>query len=1014
MKDAFFVLIMFIGFSLAGQTPAYLHYNVEDGLPSNMVYCATQDKNGFMWFGTNNGLARFDGQRFKIYGKEDGLPDPEVLSLYEDSHGRLWISCFQKNPCYFKDGVFFTDGNDSLLAKMNIKDMEHRFLEWHDQSMWIFSRDNHFGKICVVTQTECNCHAFVVNRKGKKVEFILPPNLKEFTQELVDFLNSGYGNITHHKKYNFTKRKPSVYPSNIIFSLINDTLVNSFLYQANKIDKIKIQNLEIKEVTSKYFDIPVAANKIWYVDKGVIWLTYPQSNYGIYKINFELNTVERYLNGKQTSRVYKDNENNFWFLTLNEGAYFLPENQTMIYDKSNSPQFRSNDITAIALIDGHEKLIGNATGNIYKFRKGNWELHKYKSRFQESRIRQIMPYAADSWLAVTDNTLYGEAGNEILLINGINMLGNQEVNLISTPKYALVNDGKTYVGGMTGLSIWGDLQKVPKLFNYNERVSAVGIDSENTVWIGGNDGLLSQKDNFQILWGEKFKPLAGRIIDIKPAEKGHLWVVTAENDLVKAAVKNGMITGAEILNKSLSLPIRNIKSLHKSPDNTLWLATNTGVYGIDSLFNIRHFDTIDGLPSSDVNTVMVEQDTLWAATTSGLAKIQLNVQKSNGNFSSYISSIGYELNNKNQQFDLIYSKNKETIIPRSASMIDLQLSGLHFTSANHVTFEYIEEKKLLPIRWLTWDNLSANVSKLITQKNDTTLIKDGHMYFGANIPAGSFKASVTAIAKDGTRSLHSDTKTFVILPYWYETIWFSLFVFGMSAYILWLFIRQYTRAKRFQRAASELQLAAIKAQVNPHFVGNSINAIQQFFYPPDSIAASQYIATFTSLLRQTMHLSEVPFISYDKELSFITDYLKMVKLRFGERFEYQINEENKIPGDTLFPAMILQPILENATIHGFAPEGKSTLNINFELKGNKLACTITDNGIGIEKSKKFKKKQSRKRVSKGIQLLQEKINVMNKMYGLDLKIEYLDLSSLNKNVSGTRVHLSYSPDKITT
>src|SRR5262245_491950 len=96
------------------QEPAYLHYNVSDGLPSALVYCVTQDSKGFMWFGTDKGLARFDGTRFKVFGMKDGLPDNEVVNVFEDSQGRLWLSCFGKQPAYIKDGVIIDSKSDSL------------------------------------------------------------------------------------------------------------------------------------------------------------------------------------------------------------------------------------------------------------------------------------------------------------------------------------------------------------------------------------------------------------------------------------------------------------------------------------------------------------------------------------------------------------------------------------------------------------------------------------------------------------------------------------------------------------------------------------------------------------------------------------------------------------------------------------------------------------------------------------------------------------------------------------
>lgn len=84
-----FLLCVLVNFTLTAQSPSYAHYGVREGLPSNVVYCAVQDHRGFMWFGTDKGLVRFDGNRFQVFDIKDGLPDSEVIGLFEDSQRRL-------------------------------------------------------------------------------------------------------------------------------------------------------------------------------------------------------------------------------------------------------------------------------------------------------------------------------------------------------------------------------------------------------------------------------------------------------------------------------------------------------------------------------------------------------------------------------------------------------------------------------------------------------------------------------------------------------------------------------------------------------------------------------------------------------------------------------------------------------------------------------------------------------------------------------------------------------------
>ena len=109
---------MLLALHSSAQTPSYLHYDICDGLPSNLVYCAYQDKKGIMWFGTNNGLASFDGIRFHVYGTKDGLLDPEILGLWEDNKNRLWIANFWRPPSILFGGEIYTEATDTFLQKL--------------------------------------------------------------------------------------------------------------------------------------------------------------------------------------------------------------------------------------------------------------------------------------------------------------------------------------------------------------------------------------------------------------------------------------------------------------------------------------------------------------------------------------------------------------------------------------------------------------------------------------------------------------------------------------------------------------------------------------------------------------------------------------------------------------------------------------------------------------------------------------------------------------------------------
>jgi LytS/YehU family sensor histidine kinase len=250
-------------------------------------------------------------------------------------------------------------------------------------------------------------------------------------------------------------------------------------------------------------------------------------------------------------------------------------------------------------------------------------------------------------------------------------------------------------------------------------------------------------------------------------------------------------------------------------------------------------------------------------------------------------------------------------------------------------------------------------------------------------------------------------------PHWYETIWCWVGIWGFIALGIWRIYRNQIAFRDLNAAASDLQLQALQAQMNPHFVGNSINAIQQFFYPPNPEKASEYIALFTRLLRQTMVFSEQRFIKFQAEIQYDQDYLKMVQLRFGTRFQYLVTGAEGIPPETPFPSMILQPLLENATIHGLAEEGVSILKLDFSLNDKLLRISLCDNGPGIEETLRRKKDNPNpERQSKGTELLIKKIQTINRLYGITMKIDFQDLRATGNGSTGTCVVISFLPDEI--
>lgn len=217
---------------------------------------------------------------------------------------------------------------------------------------------------------------------------------------------------------------------------------------------------------------------------------------------------------------------------------------------------------------------------------------------------------------------------------------------------------------------------------------------------------------------------------------------------------------------------------------------------------------------------------------------------------------------------------------------------------------------------------------------------------------------------------------------------------------------QMNRIRKKSKQINELnasKLTAIQSQMNPHFIFNSLNSIQDLVLQGDVENSYTYIATFSSLVRKTLNYSEKDFIDFEEEIQLIEIYLSLEKLRFKKDLDYQINT-NKID-DILIPPLLIQPFIENALVHGLLhKEGFKKLTISFELNEN-LICTIEDNGIGREKARAIRARQRSEHVSFSGKAIQNRFDILSNIYERKFGYQYEDLVE-NGIATGTKVSLT--------
>ncbi|MEZ5083207.1 MAG: histidine kinase [Bacteroidales bacterium] len=213
------------------------------------------------------------------------------------------------------------------------------------------------------------------------------------------------------------------------------------------------------------------------------------------------------------------------------------------------------------------------------------------------------------------------------------------------------------------------------------------------------------------------------------------------------------------------------------------------------------------------------------------------------------------------------------------------------------------------------------------------------------------------------------------------------------------------RISEMNRKISEVTQRNLRQQMNPHFIFNTLNSIQYYMYQHDKISTNNYLTKFSLLMRKTLENSQHTAIPIKDELDTLELYLQLESLRFKEKFDYKIEVDEEI--DTLLhkiPTMLIQPYVENAIGHGLVnKEGNGFVNININLEDNFLVCKVEDNGIGRAASMEMQKEKNKNHNSLGTKITESRLNLVNSLYGKNMKINYTDLKDKEGNPSGTQV-----------
>lgn len=932
----------------SGQEFNYVHYDTKDGLAGTTVYCMGEDKDGFKWFGTENGLSRFDGSRFVNYTVSDGLPDNEVLELLGDHKGRVWISTFSRQLCYYFQGKIYNAKNSPWLQNFKLSGPVTRMAE--DSRGNIVFTDNHnlywLSDKNIVTNSRDSPNFLKYLWRGHFFsDFDRNDNLILSRSDSVFSIKDGVIKPLGRKTLPF-----AITGQFAVYNGLGSEVIK--LPGSDVIQRLTYANQKVSFVASN--------NGAWEVDTS----------------KYSLN--QHFLPGIVVSEIFMGDEKNIWFTTIGNGVYKLPSKETKTL-----------------------RFGADVAGRRQVFHIMEWNrnllcgLNFSETRILDSNLKEIgLIDLKQKTVPLTTNASTNRQTCGIAFDNNTAFLGfdaflvkltKQKVQpfdfLTAIKSIEKIDSDHILVGNHIGAfkirvhdmkavdTVWR--QRVTKALYHN-----------GFYYIGTTNGLYKRNANGTIDTLSKLHPaLTSRITGLA-LMNDVLWVGSGDNGVV--ALKGNKVIAAVSHANGLSSDI--CRSIYAS-NNELWVGTNSGLNKIrfsNGLLNIAKFGRYDGLPSDIIDAIMVKDSLVYLGTPEGLT--YFNEKKLVTNSLCKLRLLGVRLDNKARLINGTY------YLPYRHNTFGIDFTGISFRSAGDIRYFY--RVKGLNEKW--------------------QITRNQNLEFPA-LPPGAYELHLQAVNRFGVKSSVLKLNFVVSTPFW-QTWWFILIAILFATSVTLYFIsrrnenlrHKYEQQLEVEKRLADLEQQALQAQMNPHFIFNCLNSIQQYFLTNDGEKANKFLSMFAALVRETLHFSSQKSIRVSDEVRYLTRYLEMEKMRFGDHFIYEIEVDPELQTNFVeIPALMLQPYVENAIRHGVRhrKNGSGKIKISFVIKGEELYCIVADNGVGREKSKAMRGRQPVEYQSRGMELGQKRIEALNKVFQRAIKVEIKDLKDSQGAALGTEVHL---------
>jgi ligand-binding sensor domain-containing protein len=958
----FFILVL----NSHAITQVFSTYTIRDGMVSNYVRRIFQDSKGFLWIATWEGLSRYNGNTFTNYTRTNGLSHDLVNDLFE-MNGRVYIACNDGSVDVFKE-----DTISRMFSNMII----NRFRSLH-------------GRLMLPTD-----HNGIIEMKNGKLvkqqQYSPTASYYDVTTLNDSLLVAGSDRAFHILDTQLRLYSEEKSPENIVMeSIFTDSRKRTWVGTNAGLRLLSPVQKKNRQITFDFlppaFNIPILRSHITDIYEEADATMWVATTNGLIKLNrdgtHQVFNEKNGLPSNYVSCIYQDREKNIWIGTNLGLAKLVTKTSIRLYTTENG--LASSNIEFLYPFKPGYLLVSSVQGlQVYNASSQQFSIPVKPRYYVFNRVQQQGPM-----LLINEKEF-------LSFDTGTHRLGKATASPGNMSMGSVVRDGNgnVFIGGSNGIIVLSGKPFRLSTFK-NVRIDNLMIDQSGNLWVGTfEQGLYRIKyedKGDEIIVSQAKQVLEARHIRaLFEDSQGNIWIGTRYNGAYLLSNQGNEVQTVNNFHQGNGLTSNWIRSIAEDGKGAIWLAFYLGLDKLipgDSTYQVFNFSRINNF-FANVHQVIVDRDNrLWMATIRGLAEIKDGELEKTIPGPVYITSVKVEdslvrLNeNTGKELDLSYKLNQ----------LKFEFASPGFINERQLLYSY----------------------RLAGAGNDAWGQPSNQQQVSyANLRPGSYQFEVRMLGWNGKWGDISSFKFTIHPPFW-QTTWFIVSCCLVIIAICWWLIRKrlsFIRQKsEMKQKVIETEMIALRAQMNPHFIFNCLNSIDNLIQSGEKARATTYLAKFARLLRAILENSKTNTIPCWKDLETLRLYLELEEFRCDKKFTYHLDIDPRIlQGDYKVPPLIIQPYVENAILHGLLNKGKGErkLAVSVRAENNHIQYIVEDTGIGRKKAAEYRQLNNPKFQSMGLDITRNRINLFNQEENGSVTIT--DLYDANDAPAGTRVEVT--------